>query len=181
MAKNGYTNALRCYVYMYIVLCQYTNRWYIYVNFVLSGWLSRTETVVTLTTYVWRSLQEHRPIYDVSILESAAYLDRSCPRPWRCHLTDRAIPRLGGAVNTLYKYGSLLRLHTQQHLAGKRDKCIAFEILKYFHRCYMLGVEPNGLRTRIHVSAFQYHGQWICHVAGGKLRNEVLPCFFLNC
>jgi hypothetical protein len=35
-------------------------------------------------------------------------------------------------VNTLYKYGTLLRLHTLQHLAGKRDKRKAFEILKNF-------------------------------------------------
>jgi len=33
-----------------------------------------------------------------------------------------------GLVNTLYKYGALLRLHTRHHLAGKRDKCKDFEI-----------------------------------------------------
>ena len=43
------------------------------------------------------SLQEHRPFSDVPKLGSAAYLDRSYPRPWRCRLTDRAIPRLGVA------------------------------------------------------------------------------------
>jgi hypothetical protein len=37
-----------------------------------------------------------------------------------------------GLVNTLHKYGTLLRLHTLHHLAGKRDKCKVLEILKLF-------------------------------------------------